>query len=275
MRLSDQPAGQRSLLLAYAASIVLHVLAFLPHKEEPSRLTPAPPQRMEARLAPRTPPTAALRPSPAQAPQAQAKPAPAKTAPKLVSPKARTPAVASAPPETPAEREEMKRFLDSLQAQPAPKTPPTLAQRSLAMARELGRERARNEDTGTAFVERRPDTPPPDPFSIDLYMDGMIRKLNRSAAFVSNDPRAHGVQRAAVHFRINPDGSLNVFRILNEADQAAQIAFIRAVIERAVPFAPFPRDLDRSVASLGITICIEPSGRGGGFGFARSERGSC
>lgn len=275
MRLSDQPAGQRSLLLAYAASIALHVLVLLPHKEEPARLTPAPAQRMEARLAPRTPPPAALRPPPAQPPQARAKPAPAKPPPKLASPKARAPAVASAPPESAAEREEMKRFLDSLPAQPAPKAPPTLAQRSLAMSREFGRERARAEDTGTAFIERRPDTPPPDPFSIDLYMDGMIRKLNRSAAFVSNDPRAHGVQRAAVHFRINPDGSLNVFRILNEADQAAQIAFIRAVIERAAPFAPFPRDLDRSVASLGITICIEPSGRGGGFGFARSERGSC
>jgi hypothetical protein len=267
--------GQRSLWLAYAASIALHVAVLLPHREEPTRLSAAP-QRIEARLATRAAPPARP-PSPAAVapPPRPAPPPSAAKRPKLATTKGRTPAPPAGPPPTPAEREEMKRFLDSLATPPQKSPEPSVAQRSLDMARELGRDRGRREDTGTAFVERRPDTPPPDPFSIDLYMDGMIRKLNRSAAFVSNDPRAHGVQRAAVHFRINPDGSLNVFRILNEADQAAQIAFIRAVIERAAPFAPFPRDLDRSVASLGITICIEPTGRGGGFGFARSERGSC
>jgi hypothetical protein len=275
MRLSDHPAGQRSLLLAFAVSIGIHVLVLIPPREEPTRLTPAP-QRMEARLAARPSPRPAPRPPAASPPaQAKSKPTPPRPRPQLAAPNARGPAVPAAPVETAAEREEMKRFLDSLAGQPGAKPAPSLAQRSLAMAREMGREQARPNDPGTALIERKPDTPPPDPFSLDLYLDGLTRRLNRSAGFVQNDPRASGVRRAAVHFRINPDGSLKDFRILNEADQAGQIAFIRAVVERALPFAAFPPDLDRSARSLGITICIEPASGRGGFGFARSEGRSC
>ena len=78
---------------------------------------------------------------------------------------------------------------------------------------------------------------------------------------------------AAVHFRINPDGSLKTFKVLNAGDQQEEIAFIKSVVERAVPFAAFPPDIARSARSLGMTICIQP-GDGGGFGFSRVADGS-
>ena len=56
---------------------------------------------------------------------------------------------------------------------------------------------------------------------------------------------------------------------------ADQIAFIKSVVEQAVPFAPFPGDLRRSASALNMTICIQPaSGNAGGFGFSRLPEGS-
>jgi hypothetical protein len=51
---------------------------------------------------------------------------------------------------------------------------------------------------------------------------------------------------AAVHFRINPDGSLKTFKVLNAGDQQDEIAFIKSVVERAIPFAAFPPAVARS-----------------------------
>ncbi|EXI77581.1 MAG: hypothetical protein AW10_03594 [Candidatus Accumulibacter appositus] len=167
----------------------------------------------------------------------------------------------------------MQHFLDDLEAEARPAARPELAQRSLAMARGQGRQQARNDEQGTAVLERLPNTPPPPPFSLDFYVDGVIKRLNRSAAFVRNDPRSKGMHLAAVHFRINPDGSLKTFKVLNAGDQQEEIAFIKSVVERAIPFAAFPADIARSARSLGMTICIRP-GHGGGFGFSRVADGS-
>lgn len=173
---------------------------------------------------------------------------------------------------TPSEKQEMQRFLDELEAQAKTAPKPSLAQRSLAQAAELGRQQARRDEQGLAMLDRRPDTPPPDPFSLDLYLDGVVKRLNRSAAFVRNDPRSRGVKAAAVQFRINPNGSLKSFAVLNAGDQQDEIAFIRSVVERSIPFAAFPPDIDRAARSLGVTICIQP-GRAGGFGFTRLPDG--
>ena len=166
----------------------------------------------------------------------------------------------------------MQRFLDELEAQARTAPKPSLAQRSLAQAAELGRLQAQRDEQGLLMLERRPDSPPPDPFSLDLYLDGVVKRLNRSAAFVRNDPRSRGVRSAAVQFRINPNGSLKSFAVLNAGDQQDEIAFIRSVVERSIPFAAFPPDIDRAARSLGVTICIQP-GRAGGFGFTRLPDG--
>ena len=101
------------------------------------------------------------------------------------------------------------------------------------------------------------------------------RLAKTSAAFVRNDPLSKGVKTASVQIRITPDGSLKSFEVLNEADQAAEIAFIRSVVERSIPFAPFPADIDKSARSLTMTICIRPAGSGGGFGFSRASGRHC
>lgn len=171
----------------------------------------------------------------------------------------------------------MDRFLDQLASQARSRPQPTLAERAVATARELGRREGRREDDGTVLIERRPDSPPIDPYSLELYLDALVKKLNRSAAYVANEPRTKGRRQAAVHMRLNPDGSLKSFEVVNPGDQQAEIAHIRQVVERAVPFSAFPPDLRRSAASLGMTICILPPGAdGGGFGFSRLPPGrSC
>jgi hypothetical protein len=189
--------------------------------------------------------------------------------------KSRAPAASSAAPKwTIAQKEEMNSFLRELERQPQAIPRPSLAQRSLAMAREYGRQQARQEQEGSEILERLPNSEPPDPFSLEMYLDALVKKLNRSAGFVRNDPRTRGLKNAAVRVRLNPDGSLQSFKILNAGDQQDQIAFVKSVVEQSVPFAPFPSDLRRSAKSLNMTICIQPAqSGGGGLGFSRLPEG--
>ena len=103
--------------------------------------------------------------------------------------------------------------------------------------------------------------------------DSLITRLNRSASHVTKDPRSQGMHNASIQFRINPDGSLKSFVVLNAGDQAGEIAFIRSVVERSIPFATFPPDINKAARSLAMTICILPSSNGGGFGFTRIPEG--
>lgn len=275
----NRDAARNPLLVAYVCSIVLHAAVLFVRREEPPRLAAAPPP-LSATLSPRIQPRpepARPTPVPETRPQPTTKPATKPPArPRiLAADKGKGPAIPADRKWTPAEKQEMDRFLNELGGPARPAQPPSLAQRSLAMAREYGRQQARQEESGTAILERRPDSPPPNPFSLDLYMDGLVRRLNKSASFVKNDPRSKGVQKAAVQFRLNPDGSLKSFTVLNEGDQAGEIAYIRAIVERATPFSPFPPDIDRAAKSLGVTICIQPASSFGGFGFARMEGNRC
>ena len=244
-----------------------------PPKPAKPTTPPTPPKRVEAKPA--------LKPTPKPTPKPPATAAvkkptlkPTQPQPRVITvPAAPAAAVAQAPRWFTGEKYEMKRFLDDLEAEAKPAAKPKLAQSALAMARSQGQQQARNDEEGTAILERLPNTPPPAQFSLDFYVDGVVKRLNRSAAFVRNDPRSKGMRMAAVHFRINPDGSLKTFKVLNAGDQQEEIAFIKSVVERAIPFAAFPADIARSARSLGITICIQPS-HGGGFGFARVPDGS-
>lgn len=259
--LPPERSRPRPLALALACSLLLHgLILFCPQRQTPRSQAPA--RRLEALL-------------PAAEPQrAESEPAPAAGRP----PRARDrlavtrPGHGAAPPPrwTTAQKADMNRFLDELAAAPRP----TLAERARAAARQMGHQAT--EDQPGAVLELRPNSPPVDPFSLDMYVDGLVRKLNRSAAFVRNDPRTKGVRTATVQFRVNPDGSLNSFRILNAGDQKDEIAFIRSVVEQAAPFARFPADLDRAAQSLAMNICIIPGGGSGGFGFTRVPDGqSC
>jgi len=284
MPIEEDARAQRALLRAVALSLLIHGLALLVPRSDPSSSRAAP-VRLEATLgraqpapAPETPPLMAEAPNPKEVvAQRRSKAAkPPSHARVMTANGGKGPALPSQPKWTKAERDDMNNFLDDLatQAKTAPKPPPkpTLAQRSLAMAREQGRELEQQAAEKGATLERIPNSPPPDPFSLDMYVDGLIRRLNRSSAFVRNDPRAKGVKVAAVQFRVNPDGTLKSFVVLNAADQQEEIAFIEAVVKRSAPFSPFPADVTRAAKSLAMTICIMPTS-GGGFGFTRNADG--
>jgi len=283
----------RTLGVALAISLLAHALVLLIQLQKPESVA-QPQPRLEARLAPPAPntPQAELRPAqppkPTQKtrPKADKTPRPAPT-PRILT--ARKPSTTTArlaestPKWSVAQKEEMNNFLDELASdakarQAKPK--PDLAERSLAMAREHTREALRDgsrnrQDALSDLIERIPDSPPVDPFSLEFYLDSLVKKLNRSAAFVKNDPRARGIQSAAIEVRLNPNGSLKSFVVTRSGDQQEEIAFVKSVVERAVPFAAFPPDITKSARSLALMICIQPASlEGGGFGFTRKPEGS-
>lgn len=256
----------RLLPIAIALSLLLHgLILFFPRHSPHGAKAPA--TRFEARL------TQPARPAPPLPPAGGKSNQPKSSQRILAVDKARPAARNIAPPAWSAkEKAEMNNFLDELSAQA--KTAPPLAQRSLAMARNQARAMASQEEADTETIERMPNGPPADPFSLEMYLDAVVKKLNRSAAFVRNDPRSRGMRRALVRVRLNPDGSLRSFDILNAADQKDEIAFVRSVVEQAVPFAAFPADLRKSALSLGMLICIRPSRTGdGSVGFSRNAEG--
>jgi hypothetical protein len=261
---------QWSLRLALLLSLIAHgVILALPTQSP--RVEERAATRLEASLVqkPRTPPkpaTPAVVPVPATV--RQVKPQPQRKI--LALDKAPGRAVTTVAPRwSVAQKEEMNSFLRELDSQA--RQAPNLAQRALAMARDIGRQQAATEKEGSEVLERLPNSPPVDPFSLEMYLDSLVRKLNRSAGFVRNDPRGRGLKVAAVEIRLNPNGSLKSFKVLNAADQQDEIAFVRSVVEQSVPFSPFPADIGKSAKSLAMVICIMPANAGGGgFGFTRN-----
>jgi len=265
---------QWSFRMALLASLLVHgAILLIPVHPPPVDERAA--RRLEATFvqAVQTPPA---RPVPVVLPAPSAVAKPDKQSPKkrvLAIGKQRSRVTAPATPKwTVAQKEDMNAFLRELDSQA--RQAPSLAQRSLAMAREIGRQQAQQEREGSEVLERLPNSPPVDPFSLEMYLDALVRKLNKSAAYVGNDPRSKGIKAASVEVRLNPDGSLKSFRILNAGDQQDQIAFVKSVVEQAVPFSPFPPDIRRSARSLAMIICIMPARFGaGGFGFTRNPGG--
>lgn len=257
----------RALFWAIAVSVFIHALVLLIPQHDPAGDKSLP--RVEARLVPAAEmPVSSLKALPKAVPNVSKKP-PAR-ARVMTTPRPSKFAVDAAPKWSAAEKADMNRFLDELEASPKP----TLAQRSMAAAREYAGHMARQDESGAATLELRPNEGPPDPFSLEMYVEGLIKRLNRSAAFVKNDPRSKGVRAASVQFRLNPDGSLKSFAVLNAGDQAEEIAFIKSVVERSIPFSPFPADINKSARSLAMTICILPaSSSHDGFGFSRATSG--
>ena len=272
MTFPENPLERRALAVAVVVSLAIHGLILFVNNHKPKQGSPLP--RIEASLARKPVPVETPVPRLPEPPKKQAKtPNKPQARPRVMAiqqPSRST--VQSTPKWTVAEKAEMNDFLNELASEAKAKPKPTLAQRSLAMAREDARQTARQEKSELLTLERRPNSPEPDPFSLELYFEGLLKNLNRSSAYVKNDPRSRGVRTAAVQFRINPDGTLKSFVVLNAADQGEEIAFIKAVVDRAAPFSPFPPDLNRSAKSMAVRICILPS-RGGGFGFSRAGDG--
>lgn len=262
---------QQPFVWAIAISLTFHgLILFMPGWLP--EIVKHPARRIAATLAPRPNPPVAAMPPPAAPPEiAPAKPQRRKKLLALEKSK-ESPAIASPPTWSAAERDDMSRFLRELDQQS--RSGPNLAQRSLAMAGAIGRQQARQDDADSEMLERLPGSPEIDPFSLEMYLDGLVKKLNRSAAFVKNDQRSRGRLTATVLVRLNPDGSLQSYKVINAGDQQDEIAFIQSVVERALPFAAFPADIKKSAQSLAMVICIFPVNSGGaGFGFTRTASG--
>lgn len=268
----ETPIERRALVVALVVSLAIHGLLLFISNQKPRQGSTLP--RIEASLARQPKPLAVPAAQPPDPPKKQAtrpNKSPARQRVMAIQQASRSTAH-SAPKWTVAETAEMNDFLNELAGESRANPKPTLAQRSLAMAREDARQMAQQDIAELLTLERRPNSPEPDRFSLELYFDGLLKSLNRSSAYVKNDPRSKGVRQAAVQFRINPDGTLKSFTVLNAADQGEEIAFIKSVVERAAPFSPFPPDLNRSARSMAVRICIMPS-RSGGFGFTKTGEG--
>lgn len=267
------PEKKPSLAWAIAGSLIVHGLVLFMPEWRPEVVS-HPARRLEATLAPRqTPPIAATPPAVAPPPPPVARAKPQRNNKVLAIEKSNERAAPAPPPTwSVAERDDMNKFLRELDTES--KAGPSLAQRSLAMAGAIGRQMERQAEAESTMVERLPGSPPVDSFSLEMYMDGLVSKLNRSAAFVKNDLRGRGRLIATVLVKVNPDGSLQSYKVLNAGDQQDEIAYTKSVVERALPFAAFPADIKKSVASLAMVICIFPAGSdGGGFGFTRTAPG--
>ena len=272
MFVQENPRLSPSLTLAIVLSLALHGVILLIDRQAPESQD-RPSGRIEASLAPRREP-AKIVPPPLATPARQA-PTKAPVRKKILAvdqAKSKT-SVPPTPKWSVAQKEEMNQFLRELEVPSKPA--PSLAQRSLAMAREVAREQAQQNEPGDEVIERLPNSPPVNAFSLEMYLDALVKKLNRSAGFVKNDPRSKGVKSALVQVRLKPDGSLLSFNVLNAADQQAEISYIKSVVEQAVPFAAFPADMKKSARSLTMMICIRPPSLNGGIGFTRSPQGRC
>jgi hypothetical protein len=175
---------------------------------------------------------------------------------------------------TRAQRDEMDNFLNELKpaTPPPPKTGADMAQQALAMARQIGRQpQASEEDSAEQATSSRAV----EPFSLQMYFDAFIRKLNQSAAFIKDDPSSRGIHKALVKITLNPNGTLKSYRILRVGDQQKQIAYIKRVIDLASPFSPFPADIRDAMGAFSVFICIYPAREGeSGGSFLRSSGGA-
>lgn len=259
--------------LALAASLLLHAVVLslkLAAPASPAHDAPGQPgRRIDATLAaPRKPAPPVARPTP----KAERPPYVLAVPRRPHAPKAESDVDAKS--WSRAERDEMRQFLDELAEEAKTPSGTELAQRALAMARTLRPPPSADGDESAAIM-RRLATAEVEPFSLEMYFNALFAKMNRSAAMLGNSPRAKGVKAAALRIRLNQDGSVKSFEILHAADQQAEIAFVRAVVDMAAPFPSFPSDIRRATDALVLQICIRPNlwGTGGGPAFTRMGEG--
>ncbi|MBT9461365.1 MAG: hypothetical protein IV084_06855 [Rugosibacter sp.] len=278
----DNDRSHKRFKFALLLSIVLHGLVLLIHTGSPGDRAQkaARGDGAETRITARLKPETADQPAVITPPAPAILPAPKRQPLKHQPNKPGRPKVMSVPAELTrqrtwsiAESDEMNQFLDELKTPPpAPPKPPSkgaeLSRQALASAREEGRRLAQQGDV--SGVESSLDNKTVEPFSLQMYFDAFVRKLNQSSAFVKNDPRARGSRKALVQIVLKPDGTLKSYRVIRAADQQVQIAYIKQVIDLASPFSAFPQDIRRAMESFSVLICIYPPREGEGGGFTRS-----
>ena len=275
--------SQQLFYLTVCISLLVHVIVLMLPAAQPQANKP--PQRLNVRMAPKAnqsnqqaaAPATIVSPLPGHTTPRLRKPTPAPSKPALSSPVPAAVAVEQ-PKYTQAERDDINNFLQSLG--PTPKgqadAQASLSKRSLAMAQDIGRELAhQHDDDGQVTVERIPNSPPVDRFSLEAYLDSLMNRLNRNARLMKHSSYG-GRGTAALQVRINPDGTVKSLEVFNESDQKEQVEFVKRLLERSAPYSPFPAAMSVSAKSLAIIICIKPGSNGEGFSrFERGESTGC
>jgi hypothetical protein len=174
---------------------------------------------------------------------------------------------------TTKERDDMDEFLNEIAQEAKPPSGKELALRALSMARSM--HTPQQVDTEAQEVLQKLEAAKVDRFSIEMYFDAMFRKMNQTAAMTKNETRQKGSHTAAVRFVLNKDGSVKSFKIVNAADQQAEIDYIQKVIRQASPFPAFPPDIRNATNEMVVQICIksDPFGSLGGSTFTRMSSG--
>ena len=258
--------GDKRFTFALLISLALHavLIAIKPFSDrEAARRATGPKSPVVVTLPKQAPPLAQVAPEtkpPAEKPSAHLSKRPA-----LIT--------APEPTWTMAEREEMKRFLDELDTPSKPRSGRELEQSALAMARTMPPQQEEDDDL-KEMMQKLADAKV-EPYSLEMYFDALFRKMNRSAAMVSNERVAKGKHVAAVRITVNQDGSVKNFRVLWAADQQAEIAYIKAVVDQAAPFPVFPTAIRDATNAIVLQVCILPGryGDGGGATFTRMSKG--
>ena len=264
-------AKNKYFFVALAVSLALHLALLLFKVSTPPEVPPQAqraPTKLDVRLSkPERAAQPLLRPAPPQQTASKARRPPRRV---------QSPPVVVAEAEktwSQTEKEEMKRFLNELDAPPKPRTGAEIMQNALAMARTLAKQDEKEDEL--AEIAQRLRAANIEPLSLELYYEALFRKLNRSAAMVRNNARDVGSQVAVVRVVLNPNGSVKSFSVLQTADQQSEIAYIKSVVERAAPFPAFPADIRKATDVLILQICIQPKRFEAGSGalFTRMSRG--
>jgi hypothetical protein len=271
------------LTIAYLASVLIHIVVLSLSISPPGGGKPedSAPQRLDVALAKRPIPSA-------QEPVAEPTPKPPVPPNRKPNQQVITAAPTAAP--TPMtwptrtwsrnERSEMEKFLTELATEVKPASKPQqgkeLAAQALATAR-LPETPPEGTDTPPDIetLSTGPSRKSIDKFSMEMYFDAFVNKLNRSAAFVRKENRKSGYRKALVQLMLNSDGTLKSYEVLRSGDQESEIAYIKSVVDRASPFSAFPRDIAGVTGVLSIFICIVPSGGDGGGSFSRTSAQEC
>ena len=261
-----QAYPDKPLAIAYVVSVLIHIAVLCLSVSPPSG---APPQQLKVTIAK------------APTPKVVETPSPERKKPKqkiLTAAPSSNPSPMTWPVRTwsRAERSEMDNFLNELAAEAKPQRGKELAAQALANARQSENIPA----SATSPENSEPQKPGParksvDAFSMEMYFDAFLTKLNRSAAFVKKETRKGGYRKALVKILLSPDGTLKSYEVLRSGDQEIEIAYIKSVVDRASPFSAFPRDIAGAAQVLSIFICITPSGSDGGGSFSRASPNEC
>ena len=261
-----QAYPDKALAVAYVVSALIHIAVLSLSISPPSG---APPQQLKVTIAKAPTPKVAEVPSPEQKKPKQKI---------LTAAPTSNPSPMSWPVRTwsRAERSEMDNFLNELAAEAKPQRGKELAAQALDSARQSEKNSVAEVNPDSNEQQRAgPARKSVDAFSMEMYFDAFLTKLNRSAAFVKKETRKSGYRKALVQILLKPDGTLKSYEVLRSGDQEIEIAYIKSVVDRASPFSAFPRDIAGAAQVLSIFICITPSSVDGTGSFSRASPQEC